>query len=159
VFKIFVPEQLDVVLRHENAHQQSHDNMKRLVWLILPDALPFLSFFARLERAYKRLSEWAADDFAVGGEARRAMALAGALVAFARHQTQASGCTLIASFVEDKADLTRRVERLLAPRPQPTSRKYLVSTVMACATVLIAIATLCYVDLPNVHRLLESLSH
>jgi Zn-dependent protease with chaperone function len=157
--KIFLPEQLEVVLDHENAHRRSRDNLKRLCWLILPDALPFVSVAGGLERAYKRLVEWAADDFAVAGNRQKAMALAGALVAFARQQSRASGCTLAISLIDDPADLAKRVERLLTSRPRSAPHKYPFLTFVSGVAITLAITTVHFADLPHVHRLLESLSH
>ncbi len=157
--EMFSPEQLDVVLEHERAHQESRDNLKRLLWLILPDALPFLTFSAALERAYKRIVEWEADDFAVAGDTRKSMALAGALVLFARNATRACGCTLATSLIDDNAELTRRVARLLRdPQPNP-HRNFAPAALLAGATLALCLTAVRFADLPNVHRILEFLSH
>lgn len=50
-------EQLDAALRHERAHWASRDNLKRLLLLLAPDALPFWRSFAALDAAWSRLSE------------------------------------------------------------------------------------------------------
>ncbi len=159
--KLLVQDELDVVMRHESAHQQSRDNLKRLLLLLLPDALPFVTLAPSVERACKRLVEWAADDYAVAEDSEKSLALARALVCFARNQTSGSGCSLATSLVDDASDLARRVERLLA-RPQPVppdAQTYVASAALAGATAMIFTAIVYFADLPNVHRLLEFLSH
>ena len=156
--ELFDPDELNVVILHENAHQQSRDNLKRLLLLVLPDALPLLSFTKPLERALRRLIEWSADDCAAAGESRRAIALAHALVRFARHQTREESCILATSLLDDTSDLARRVDRLLG-RSQAcrrTPRIYLLSAVLATA---ILAAAMHFADLSHAHRWLELLSH
>ncbi len=155
--KLFAPDELNVILRHESAHQKSRDNLKRLLLLALPDALPCVNFTRPLERAWKRLVEWSADDHAAGGDSESSILLARALVSFARHQPHESKCVLATSFVDDTSDLERRVERLLGhARPmQPSPRAYFASSMLASA---ILGAALQFADLDNAHRLLELLS-
>ena len=157
--EMFSAEQLYVVLQHERAHQRSHDNLKRLLWLILPDALPFLSFTAALEQAFKRIVEWEADDFAVAGDTRKSTTLAGALVLFARYQTRACGCTLATSLVDDNAELTRRVERLLRGPLSNAQRRMTPALLASSAALALCLTAVHFADFPHVHRLLEFLSH
>lgn len=158
---IFSPEELNLVLLHERAHQQSHDNLLRLLLLILPDALPFVNLNRMLEEQCKRLVEWAADDFAVAGDRRASISLARALVCFARHQNSAGACLLATSFVEDATDLARRVERLLGSGESLPlgARTYFGSAVLFALVTSILIAAVDFADLSRVHRLLEILSH
>jgi hypothetical protein len=156
---LFSPSELELVLNHESAHQRSRDNLKRLMWLMLPDGLPFVDLAAALQRAHKRLIEWAADDFAVSGDPHRSVCLASALVAFARSQNEACCCALTTSLVRDTADLTRRVERLLAPAESPLRLSRGIGTFVAIAAVLAFACTVPLSDLPGVHRALELLSH
>ncbi len=114
-------DQLCVALRHERAHWTSRDNLKRLLILLAPDALPFrFRFFSgleALERGWVRVTEWAADDAAVDGDPRRSLALAGALVRVARLGTRSAVSPLITSLMADGRDLEARVERLLGEAP------------------------------------------
>jgi beta-lactamase regulating signal transducer with metallopeptidase domain len=159
--KILSPEELEVVLLHEQAHQRSRDNMKRLLLLLLPDSLPFFSFMTALERACKRLAEWAADDYATAGDSLKSIVLAKALVRFARYQTPSSDWTLATSLVDNAADLAIRVERLLGRRnaSAPNPHTYVASVGLACATLATLAAVVRFASLPDVHRLLEILSH
>ena len=120
VRRLLSSEEMDAALRHERAHAASHDNLKRLMILAAPDALPFFPFFrgggfAGIEKAWRRFAEWAADDEAVSGDADRSVALASALVAVARLGPSVSA-PLMTSLVD--GDLAARVDRLLDPAPK-----------------------------------------
>jgi len=108
-------DQLSAVVRHERAHRCSRDNLKRLLWLLAPDLLPFVRGFRNVERAWTRMAEWAADDWAAAGDARRSLALAAALVRVARLGSHPPTPVLATSLVADGADLPARVDRLLRP--------------------------------------------
>lgn len=106
-------EQLDVALRHEIAHRDSHDNLKRLLLVLSPEFFPFANGFAALEKTWARLSEWAADDDAVQGDSRRALSLAAALLRVARMGAQPQLSTLNTWLLPADDDLSARVDRLL----------------------------------------------
>jgi Peptidase family M48 len=121
VRRVLSSEELDAALRHERAHAQSRDNLKRLLMLLAPDAAPFLrAGFASIEGAWKKFAEWAADDEAVAGSADRSVALASALVAVAR-----LGCVkqpaLVTSLLDH--DLPPRVNRLLSRAPEQIANR------------------------------------
>jgi hypothetical protein len=105
------PEEFAVALRHEKAHRISGDNLKRLLILLAPEALPVSRCFARLEHAWMRLSEWSADDDATCGDAQAPLVLAQALIRVARLGV-APRSRLFVSLVGD-TDLEERVNRLL----------------------------------------------
>jgi beta-lactamase regulating signal transducer with metallopeptidase domain len=115
-------EQLSAVVRHERAHGASRDNLKRLLVLLAPGILPFASGFRNLERAWVKISEWAADDRAAAGKTRRSLSLAAALVRVARLGAAVSAPALATLLMADGADLSERVDRLLRP-VRPTARR------------------------------------
>ena len=81
VLETLSPEELDCAIRHERAHRTSADNFKRLLLLLAPDVLPFLTnAFSALDRSWITFSEWAADDSAVANDLQRSLSFAGALV-------------------------------------------------------------------------------
>lgn len=106
-------EELGVVLRHESAHAESRDNLKRLVLALAPDVLPFVHRgFSIIERGWAQFSEWAADDYAAKGDPALSLSLASALVCVARIAPAACTPELLTPFTN--GDLSSRVDRLLA---------------------------------------------
>jgi hypothetical protein len=162
VLRALTPEELEVALKHENAHRLSLDNLKRLLLVLAPNAVPFLSGWDLLEQNWARLSEWAADDEAVEGDRNRALSLARALVRVARLGAGAQLSFLHTSLAAGEDNLSLRVERLLRLEPCGTeplrrSRYWAVAlggcfcfAVCGLALVLGGPATL-----SSVHRLLE----
>lgn len=154
------PEELAAVLAHERAHWHSRDNLKRLLLLLAPAPLPFDAGFERLERAWARTAEWAADDDAVAGNQRRSLSLAAALVRVARLQTQPAP-PLAASLLGEPRDFAARVARLLlqSPAPQLPERRIPVvrgGMFVALAAVFAAVV-LHPATLFTAHQLLERL--
>jgi Zn-dependent protease with chaperone function len=119
VRRALAPDQLAAALRHERAHRESRDNLKRL----LLAAAPFAPGLRGLERGWARMAEWAADDRAAAGSARRSVALAGALVRVARMGAGPAVSPLATSLMADARDLEVRVERLLNPRAADAVRR------------------------------------
>jgi Peptidase family M48 len=142
--------QLDVVVSHEIAHQASRDNLKRLLILLAPGFS-----FGNIERAWKRFSEWAADDVAVGGDPQRAIELASALVSVARLSAGGAIPELASALVADGAGLAERVDRLLQDRAtEPNKSSKLLAIAFAIAA---GIGLASPLALPWVHRVLEHL--
>jgi hypothetical protein len=148
VVRALSTEQLAAALRHERAHWTSRDNLKRICILLTPGILPFIGGSRTLERAWKKFAEWAADDRAVSGSARRACALAAALVRVARMSAE-KGAT-------DR--LAERVDRLLcnAP-PSPASKPMLALSGIVLIAASLAVAILQPAALYSVHIALERL--
>jgi Zn-dependent protease with chaperone function len=152
-------EQLDVAVRHEIAHRDSRDNLKRLLLVLSPEFLPFANGFAALEKTWARLSEWAADDEAVQGDSQRALSLATALSRVARMGARPRLSALHPSLLPADQDLSARVNRLLRVEPlpmkkvPPTRSRVILRGLcfIACALMLVGIPA----TLPYVHRLLE----
>ncbi len=113
--------EIEAAIRHEVAHINRRDNLKKLVLRFCP--FPAL---ASLERAWLRAAEIAADDDAACHE-RAALDLASALLKMARAsapaRTPGLGMTLLP---EHGAPVGARIERLLAgQRSQTRGRRYL----------------------------------
>ncbi|HKW64042.1 MAG TPA: M56 family metallopeptidase [Candidatus Acidoferrum sp.] len=152
-------EQLDVALRHEIAHRDSYDNLKRLLLVLSPEFFPFANGFAALERTWARFSEWAADDDAVQGDSQRALSLAAALLRVARMGAQPPLSTLHTCLLPADDDLSARVGRLLsaeslsAEKVRHNPARVIVSSV--CFVVCALLLTAAPATLSSVHRLLE----
>ncbi|HEV2388524.1 MAG TPA: M56 family metallopeptidase [Candidatus Acidoferrales bacterium] len=160
VLRALSPVELDAVLRHERAHRASGDNFKRLLLVLAPDIFPFSRGSAALDRAWARFSEWAADDRAVGGDSRRSLSLAAALVRVARMGAPRREW-LLSCLLADGADLSARVDRLLLGdclQEKPAwAMRALAGTIAIVATGMLMAAILQPATLYWVHRLLEHL--
>ncbi|MEO8725600.1 MAG: M48 family metalloprotease [Acidobacteriaceae bacterium] len=165
VLEALSAEELEAALGHEKAHRNAWDNLKRLVLLLSPTALPRSQGFAILERHLARYTEWAADDDATGGNPQRSVSLADALLRVSRLRVdfQAAAAQpelLVSSLVADDCALSARVERLLnLPTPTEALPNRLTASIalgigVSCFTALVVSlpATLGYV-----HALLERL--
>lgn len=152
-------KQLDVAVRHEVAHNDSRDNLKRLLLVISPEFFPFANGFAALEKTWARLSEWAADDEAVQGDSERAVSLATALLRVARMGARPKLSVLHTCLLPEDQDLSARVDRLLCLDPipikkaSPTRSQVAIRVVcfFGCALILARAPVI----LSSVHRLLE----
>jgi Zn-dependent protease with chaperone function len=159
------PEQREAAFRHEQAHQASRDNLKRFLYLLAPDAFPFISGFRKIERQWARYTEWAADDHAVAGDSNRALSLAAALVSVAKmgvnHQPAYLLSSLYSTLVAEDEDLAVRVDRLL--REQQYAEKPLAPLVQVARNValvaggLVVAALVWPNSLGSVHQILEKL--
>jgi Zn-dependent protease with chaperone function len=161
VFRQLSHPELAVALRHERAHAASRDNLKRLLLLLAPDALPFRSLrgLGALENAWIRFIEWSADDRAVAGDPRRAVSLAGALVQVARLRAPAEMSPLATSLVASPADLEARVNRLLNPTPNYEQPRSLFLAMAALLFGCLLAAITAPTTLQAAHKLLEHLIH
>jgi beta-lactamase regulating signal transducer with metallopeptidase domain len=159
VLQALSADQLDVALLHESAHRSSRDNLKRLLFLLAPDPIPFVSPFSALDQSWAKLREWAADDEAVQGDSHRALSLASALLRVARMGTGPRLSFLHTSLVAGNHDLSARVERLLhleAPPPEPLSlRRFYAPAAAILAATSLAALVFWPATLSTVHRLLE----
>jgi Zn-dependent protease with chaperone function len=150
------PEQLAAALRHERAHWAARDNLKRLCILLAPGILPFTGSSRALEHGWRKFTEWAADDRAVAGNARRSFALAGALVRVARMTSDVSQAQ-VALLLGDTDELAARVDRLLRPAPPPAGPR----PILALSAILLMAGSLVAILQPaalySVHLALEHL--
>ena len=154
-------EQLAVALRHEHAHRVFGDNLKRLLLLLVPDILPFWRSSDKLDRAWARFTEWAADDHAVAGDSGRSLSLAAALVRVARMGACPQAPPLVTSLLAESDDLEQRVDRLLRGTPSVADGRAgrLPAVAGVAASVCVAIAMLHPATLYSVHTLLEHLTN
>jgi len=163
VLRRLTGEQLEVALRHERAHWHSRDNLKRLLLQLAPGIYPFSRGFTALEHAWTRLSEWAADEEAAGGDAHRALSLAEALLCVARSNAALQPPLLCTSLAADHQGLEDRVNRLLSTAPpssgQPKWLRPFRGGIILLLSVLLGVALLQSATFSAVHRLLESLLH
>ncbi len=147
--------QLTAALRHEEAHRTSRDNLKRLIMHCAPGALPLVSPSRRIEQAWAKFAERAADDRAVSGDPARALLLAEALVRVARMAGPQSA--LVAPLLADCSELHARVNRLLHPASSPPAANRRLHVFASAVLAVLAVVALQPLTLRLAHRLLESL--
>jgi beta-lactamase regulating signal transducer with metallopeptidase domain len=169
VLETLSPEELDCAIRHERAHRSSADNFKRLLLLLTPDVLPFLSnAFSALDSSWIKFSEWAADDSAVADDEQRSLSLAGALVHVAQMGAAPRLSPLCTSLVSSNSacmnqDLSARVDRLLHSarlrEKSPNRFRAVLMTATIATACAVFVALLRPDTLHSVHELLEFLTH
>ena len=114
---LLIDNELRIALKHELAHMQFRDNLKKLVFRFCP-----FPSMARLERAWAHAAELAADDAAVSN-LNDAVDLAAALVKLSRLVPVEPAPVCTVGFVT--GSISARVARLLAwdeARKAPTTR-------------------------------------
>jgi len=99
-------DELQLALKHELAHMQAHDNLKKLVFRFCP-----FPGMVKLESAWSEASELAADDAAVSSQSD-AVDLAAALVKLSRLVPVEAAPVCAIGFVT--SSVSERVARLLA---------------------------------------------
>ncbi|MBL8179173.1 MAG: hypothetical protein JNK48_31140 [Bryobacterales bacterium] len=147
-------EQWHTVMRHEQAHLVSKDNLKRAILLLAPGLWPFDRGFGAVEKAWVEATERAADAAAVDGDEDRAVLLAEALVRVARLGLDRHASLLASSFATDADHLRERVGALLSG-PPPTAHGSPI--VPGLALSLMACVALLQPWLGAIHELLERL--
>lgn len=155
-------EELGAAVRHERAHEHSHDNLKRLLLFSLPDVLPFIRIFGALERAWHRRAEWAADDEVAARGSRETLSLAAALVQVAR-LTSSPQLRIVTSLLTDGSELSARVDRLLASQDARTGRKRGLAIPILRTAVIVSAVLISAALQPStsffIHCVLERLMH
>ncbi len=107
--------ELRTALRHEMAHAQSYDNLKKLLFRF--SAFPGM---AGLERAWAEQTELAADDAAVSCP-RDALDLAGALIKVSRLSAPQPQAALSTGLLHSSTALGTRVQRLVSWEKNPAA--------------------------------------
>jgi Zn-dependent protease with chaperone function len=160
VLRALSDEELAAALRHERAHLDARDNLKRLCLLMAPGVAPLHGGFAFLEHHWARFAEFAADDRAVAGDAERSLSLAAALVQVARLGS-GNWTALETRLCADGRDLEERVDRLLQLAP-PVDRNRHGQAVWWCGAAVgacLLALLLRPASLYAVHRAIERLMH
>jgi beta-lactamase regulating signal transducer with metallopeptidase domain len=153
-------EELAAALEHERVHRASGDNWKRLLLRAAPEAIPFSRSFAKIEQAWLRFSECAADTDATHGDERASLALASALIEVARLGTSRQVPAAVSSLVPDPRDLAERIDRLLIPQPPQSNDRAGTVVAVAATSLLVSgltVAMLSPSALIAVHEVLERL--
>lgn len=161
VMEALSQEQKEAAFRHEAAHRVSRDNLKKLLFALSPDILPFVSGLSSLEQRWAMFTEWAADDEAVRGDPERALSLASALVKVAKLGVHPAPVYLLSSLVDDDRDLEIRVDRLLRERAYSEEPLQPLAAFTRNAALILggltATVLLWPESLGSIHRLLEHL--
>ena len=155
-------EQIEAALSHEDAHEVSRDNLKRMLFGLTPGILPFVSGFAGIEQNWEKYSELAADDYAASGRAGRSVALAEALIQVARLGNRECNFRFASSLSVRSLDLAARVDRLLAAQPagrHEASNSKVSLRFCIVAAALLAVLLLLPKLMTSLYPLLESLLH
>lgn len=151
-------EELDVALAHELAHQQTGDNLTRVLMRCAPDCLAGTRTARRLEALWAGEAECLADATAVGDSPARAALLASALVKIGRLAVGGPQWSPEWSALHHPALLEVRVRRLVSGTPVgPGSSRWFR---VAAALSAVAVAVAWSLGLPTeLHWLTERLLH
>jgi hypothetical protein len=146
-------EEFRQVIAHEAAHVAAHDNVKLLLQIITPDALGWLPAGAELTARWRAAAELEADARASGGDPRKRVALASALLKVARLSSGTERHSLGLCMPVAVDDVEGRVRELLAPLSMP-HRRLPIRGLMACALIIAVVSVPLY---ESVHESIESL--
>jgi Zn-dependent protease with chaperone function len=144
------PEEMAAVLAHEVAHRRRRDNLARWIMLATPDLYAATRYGLRTAEQWAAAAERLADEEAVAGNPRTAVALASALVSVARLMPPAPRFPLPTSGLDDGGILAERVRRLLGEPVHPRRHVYAWVSAVTLA-VLAAGVTIASGSLP-LHR-------
>jgi beta-lactamase regulating signal transducer with metallopeptidase domain len=130
--------ELRVAVRHEVAHLEARDNLKKAIF----NSLPFPGMKGMLE-TWQEAAELAADDAAVSTRTE-ALDLAAALIKLARHFPGQAIPDFATGFVGGGPSTAKRVERLLAWKKSTAvaSRRWPYALIPALAASLVLAAKL-----------------
>jgi BlaR1 peptidase M56 len=152
------PDEWRQVLAHEAAHVVALDNLKFLLLLASPDALAWTPLAASLKARWRAATEFEADERAAGGDPRKRVALASALLKVARLSSRGPGPRAELSISVASADVEERVRRLLRHEQSDTPRRLRVREALgACALLVPPIAVPLYPRIQDLTELLVRL--
>jgi hypothetical protein len=131
------PPELRIALRHEIAHVQRYDNLKKLLFRF--SVFPGM---ANLEHKWTEETEMAADDAAVSSF-RDALDLAAALIKVSKLRSIGHSCELTSALLHSSTALSTRVQRLVAWKnvQKPQSPAWWYALPPAAVTVVALAAT------------------
>ncbi|MCC7032868.1 MAG: M56 family metallopeptidase [Acidobacteria bacterium] len=152
VRKACTADEFSAVIGHELAHARSRDNLRRIALIAAPDILGWMPAGARIQQAWAREAELAADETAARCPADR-LHLASALVRVARLAGQPAR-RLPASALDGGEPIAERVRRLVDP-PAPAGHPR-VSPTARCVTI-VALAGGAILLAPAAYAALEAL--
>ncbi len=158
VLAVCEPDEWRQVLAHEAAHVVALDNLKFLLLLASPDALAWTPLAASLKARWRAATEFEADERAAGGDPRKRIALASALLKVARLSSGGRGPRAELSISVASADVEERVRRLLRHEPSDTPRRLRVREALgACVLLIPAMAVPLYPRIQDLTELLVRL--
>ena len=152
--RVLTPLELDLAVRHEQAHQRAGDNLARAVTHCAPDFFGWFPQARRVERLWEAEAECLADAAAAAGDPVLATRLASALIKVARLASADRTWSLGWSTFHHPALLERRVRLLVSdPRVPPASAS---CVRVAAATGFAALAGAWIAGAPQMlHRVTE----
>lgn len=157
VVETLTASELKSAVAHELAHLRARDNAKRLLVAMSPDLAGWSPPGRALEASWRAAAEFAADERAAGGDRRKAVTLASALVKVARLAANRPRVEPACAMFHDGGPIAERVERLVQPEcfcPRGGSRRRIV--ILALTVLLVGLASF-NVSLLAVHTLTEIL--
>jgi Zn-dependent protease with chaperone function len=159
-------EELAAAIAHESAHFHSRDNLKRAALSLCRDVSFMVPFGARLDRAWRRSSEEAADERAARGGPPVALELASALIKVAQSVPVGTRPAMPAGAIfmcESREIVATRVQRLLliaealrnGGRPVAKNRRRLVWRSLLVTATVVWVAILDDQFTERTHAILE----
>ena len=148
-------DELRAAVRHELAHIQFRDNLKKLIFHCSP-----FPGMAALEHAWHEATELAADDRAVSST-REALDLAAALIKLSRLIPTHSIPAFTMALVSGTYSVRMRVERLLtwSDHPATTVRMRWEHVLVPAFAALLVAVNAYHPALTQIHRMTELLVH
>lgn len=131
-------EEFQQVIAHEAAHVATHDNLKLLLLLISPDPLAWMPVGDSLTERWRAAAELGADARASGGDPRKRLALAAALIKVARLSSAAGRRSPVLSMAVAFDDVQGRVRELLA---SSSPRRHLDARILLAGALMVVVAT------------------
>lgn len=148
------PDEMQVILAHEEWHLRNGDNLRRLLVAIAPDVMMWTPLARRLSALWHSAAEDAADAEAAVTHPAARVALAEALIRIGRMAPAGSTPTVLpASAFFRGENLERRIRRLLDPAANFGSHRRRSSWLIAAAGSILIVSLFA---LHPIHELVEA---